>query len=150
MQIRFIMQMTERSTNLSHEWWRWDHQVASSQLTVRHYKCECCSLLVILKYNQPTQFREAPHLSVHYKTQKNNWIDKDIFLDWFTSVFCLPEVKQHLKTRSMSQPCVTCILLLDNQRAHHLNSNWYLSANVQCYLPSDVTWLVQPTDLGIT
>jgi hypothetical protein len=64
--------------------------VASSQLIVCHYKRECCILLATLKYNQPTQFGEAPYLSVHYKAQKNNWMDKDIFLDWFTSVFFLP------------------------------------------------------------
>jgi hypothetical protein len=56
------------------------------------------SLLVIQKYNQPTQFSEAPHLPVFYKAQKNNWMDKDIFLDWYNSVFFLPEVKEHLKT----------------------------------------------------
>jgi hypothetical protein len=77
-------------------------------------------------------------------------MDKDIFLDWYNSVFFLPEVKEHLKTWSMSQPCVKCILLLENYTAHHLNSKWYLRANVQCYLPSNVTWFVQPTDLGIT
>jgi hypothetical protein len=51
---------------------------------------------VIRKHNQPTQF-EA-HLSVHYKAQKNKWMDKDIFLDWFIFVFFPAEVKQHLKT----------------------------------------------------
>jgi hypothetical protein len=99
MLIRFIMQMTEMSNKLSHDWWSWDHQVATSHLmvpqnhkTLCHCKCKCCSLLVIHKYNQPTQFRKAPRLPVHYKAQKIFWMDKDIFLDCVTSMFFLPKL----------------------------------------------------------
>jgi hypothetical protein len=53
-------------------------------------------LLVTGKYNRPRAFKGISHLPVLYKAQKSAWMDKDNFLEWFTSLF-VPEVTQNLK-----------------------------------------------------
>jgi hypothetical protein len=60
-------------------------------------------LLLIGNYYWPRAFKEVSHLPVHYKAQKSSWMDKNIFLDWYTSEF-VPEVKQNFK--KLSKPPV--------------------------------------------
>jgi hypothetical protein len=88
-------------------------------------------------------------LPVHDKAQKYSWVYKGIFLDWFTSAF-VPEVKQNFKILG-KPPYSKRILLLDNCRAHQPKYHLILdSRNIYpCYLPPNVTCLVQPMNHGI-
>jgi hypothetical protein len=49
------------------------------------------------------------YLPVHYKAQNSSWMDKETFLDWFTSVF-VSEVEQNIKKLGRPQK-PNCILL---------------------------------------
>ncbi|XP_053556272.1 jerky protein homolog [Bombina bombina] len=106
-------------------------------------------LLVIGKYKRPRAFKGILHLPVTYKAQKNAWMDKDIFQDWFVNDF-IPSVRQNLT--NLGKPANTkCLLLLDNCRAHPHESKLVSDCGniFASYLPPNVTSLIQPMDQGV-
>lgn len=81
-------------------------------------------------------------LPVWYRHQKNGWMDKTIFEEWFTKQF-VPKVKTFLSTKNLPQ---VAVLLVDNCRSH-----MYLHVDgiEIVFLPPNVTSLIQPLDQGI-
>lgn len=105
--------------------------------------------VLIGKYKKPRCFKnvDMKALPVHYVSQKNAWMDTDIFESWFHVEF-IPTVKHHLQ--SLGLPC-KAILLIDNCAAHS-------SEDILCsdddqiqaiFLPPNTTAVIQPLDGGI-
>ncbi|KAG8175469.1 hypothetical protein JTE90_004161 [Oedothorax gibbosus] len=55
-------------------------------------------------------------ISGEKRSQKNAWMDQEIFLDWFIHTF-VPSVRNHLRENGKSEDTKVW-LLLDNCRAH--------------------------------
>ncbi|XP_033225749.1 tigger transposable element-derived protein 2-like [Belonocnema kinseyi] len=103
-------------------------------------------LLIIGKYAKPRCFTNVnmESLPATYAAQISAWMDRVLFLKWFTEVF-LPEVRKKHPDSSRR-----VLLLLDNAPAHpsaeELNA---IDETVQVkYLPPNVTALMQPMDQG--
>ena len=82
-----------------------------------------------------------------YQSQKNAWVNRVIFNDWFQNCF-LSDVKKKL-TELGQEP--KALLLLDNCLAHP-NEDELVSSNgriVAKFLPSNVTSLIQSMDQGV-
>ncbi|BFZ00329.1 hypothetical protein BsWGS_03368 [Bradybaena similaris] len=106
-------------------------------------------LVVIGKFIRPRALKGVLHLPVDYRAQKNAWMDRTIFSDWFHHHF-VPAVKNHLSTVP-NLPNSKAVLLLDNCRAHP-STNDLISECGQIFtilLPPNSTSLIQPMDQGI-
>ena len=106
-------------------------------------------LLLIGKAKNPRCFRNLNKeaLPVVYRSQKNAWVDRDIFRDWFFNCF-VPETKQRLSELGQEEKA---ILFLDNCSAHP-SEDELVSADGKItakFLPPNVTALVQPMDQGV-
>ena len=106
-------------------------------------------LLLIRKAKNPRCFRNLNKeaLPVVYRSQKNAWVDRDIFRDWFFNCF-VPETKQRLSELGQEKKA---ILFLDNCSAHP-SEDELVSADGKItakFLPPNVTSLVQPMDQGV-
>uniref|UniRef100_UPI00398EFE75 jerky protein homolog n=1 Tax=Pristiophorus japonicus TaxID=55135 RepID=UPI00398EFE75 len=106
------------------------------------------SLLVIDKSRKPRALKGIAHLPISYKAQKSTWMDKGIFMEWFSTEF-VPQVRENMKT--IGKPNGKCVLLLDNCRAHPHESKLVSSCGniFACYLSPNVTSLIQPMDQGV-
>ena len=86
-------------------------------------------------------------LPVHNYSQRNAWVDSDIFLNWFHSQF-VPSVTKHLQEQGIP---IKALLVLDNAPAHPDPAT--LAAKEggikAMYLPPNTTSLVQPMDQGV-
>ncbi|XP_054744414.1 jerky protein homolog-like [Anastrepha obliqua] len=102
-------------------------------------------LFVIGKSAKPRAFKNwnPSSLPVYYKSQKSEWMNSDLFKEWFNLEF-VPKVKKHLK--SVNLP-IKAILVLDNAPTHPHDCAVYEIKLV--YLPPNVTSLVQPMDQGV-
>uniref|UniRef100_UPI00398F1AAA jerky protein homolog n=1 Tax=Pristiophorus japonicus TaxID=55135 RepID=UPI00398F1AAA len=105
-------------------------------------------LLVIGKSRKPQALKGIAHLPVNFKAQKSAWLDKDIFMEWFSTEF-IPQTRENMK--KIGKPNGKCVLLLDNCRAHPHESKLVSSCGniFACYLPPNVTSLIQPMDQGV-
>lgn len=104
-------------------------------------------LLIIGKSKNPRKLAGITHLPVAYKDQKNAWMDQDIFMYWFKTVF-VPSVMNELEAKGAKEPRKEkVILLIDNCRAHPTEIQ-YGNITVM-FLPPNVTSLIQPMDQGI-
>ena len=82
-------------------------------------------------------------LPVTYKSQRNAWMNSEIFAEWFTKEF-VPAVKRHQRLQNIHSP--KALLLIDNCSAHpdELSSR---DGSVTCmFLPTNTTSLIQPMD----
>ena len=82
-----------------------------------------------------------------YRSQKNAWVDRDIFRDWFFNCF-VPETKQRLSELGEEEKA---ILFLDNCSAHP-SEDELMSADGKItakFLPPNVTALLKPMDQGV-
>ncbi|CAK1591760.1 unnamed protein product [Parnassius mnemosyne] len=70
-------------------------------------------LLVDGKSKNPRAFKST-HLPICYRAQKNAWVTKDLFLEWFKTKF-VPAIRRHLLSVNLP-PQV--LLLLDNCPGH--------------------------------
>lgn len=85
-------------------------------------------------------------LPVTYKSQRNAWMNSEIFAEWFTKEF-VPAVKRHQRLQNIHSP--KALLLIDNCSAHpdELSS---CDGSVTCmFLPPNTTSLIQPMDQGV-
>ena len=85
-------------------------------------------------------------LPVTYKSQRNAWMNSEIFGEWFTKEF-VPAVKRHQRSQKIRSP--KALLLIDNCSAHpdELSSR---DGSVTCmFLPPNTTSLIQPMDQGV-
>jgi hypothetical protein len=72
--------MLHSFTSFNHK--AWDHVLTRTN-AAGTYKVK---LPVATKYNQDKAFNEGFHLLFHYTAQKSFYMDKEMFLDLFTSV----------------------------------------------------------------
>lgn len=86
-------------------------------------------------------------LPVHYYSQKNAWVNSEIFNDWFHNQF-VPAVTKHLKEKGLP---VKALLLLDNAPAHPDAASLVSQEGTikAMYLPPNTTALFQPMDQGV-
>ena len=85
-------------------------------------------------------------LSVIYKSQRNAWMNSEIFAEWFKKDF-VPAVKSHQRSQNIRSP--KALLLIDNGSAHpdELSSR---DGSITClFLPPNTTFLIQPMDQGV-
>ena len=106
-------------------------------------------LLVIGKSCRPRCFKNInmTSLPVIYKSQKNAWVNTQIFLSWFHDHF-VPYVQYHLRLIGQEPKA---FLLLDNCSAHP-DEETLVSQDglvIAKFLPPNVTSLIQPMDQGV-
>ena len=85
-------------------------------------------------------------LPVIYKSQRNPWMNSEIFVEWFSKEFA-PAVKRHQRLQNIRSPKAQ--LMIDNCSAHpsELSSP---DGSVMCmFLPLSTTSLIQPMDQGV-
>ena len=104
--------------------------------------------VVIGKSAKPRCFKHVnmDALPAIYKSQRNAWMNSEIFAEWFKKDF-VPAVKSH--QRSQNIRCPKALLLIDNCSAHpdELSSH---DGSVTClFLPPNTTSLIQPMDQGV-
>lgn len=104
-------------------------------------------LLMIGKSKSPKALTGIKHLPVAYRNQKNAWMNQEIFVNWFKTVF-VPSAINKLKTRGKPEDSKV-ILLIDNCRAHPSDSELSHGNISTMFLPPNVTSLIQPMDQGI-
>lgn len=103
-------------------------------------------LLLIGKSKNPRCFKNVK-IPLTYKSQKNAWMNADLFVEWFQHTF-VPEVKQFQQNIGKEGKV---LLLLDNAPSHP--SAETLNAindkfEVQ-FFPPNVTSLIQPMDQSV-
>lgn len=116
----------------------------------------CCSnasgthklrLLVIGKSKKPRALKNIAiqALPVSYTNQKNSWMSRDIFKQWFFDKF-VPKVEKHLEEKKLPRQA---LLLIDNAPSHPEVED-LKSGNIKAmFLPANVTSLIQPMDQGV-
>ena len=85
-------------------------------------------------------------LPVIYKSQRNTWINSEIFAEWFSKEF-VPAVKRHQCLQNIRSS--KALLLIDNcsARPDELSRR---DGYVKCmFLPPNTTSLIQPMDQGV-
>lgn len=102
-------------------------------------------LLLIGRSTKPECFKNVKTMLVHYRSHPNGWIDREIFIDWYTRIF-LPSAKWKASGRNNK-----FLLLLDNAPSHptaeELNSIDEFCTVV--FLPQNVLALFQPMNQGV-
>ncbi|GBL81296.1 Jerky -like [Araneus ventricosus] len=104
-------------------------------------------LLVIGKSKNPRALKNImiQALPVSYTNQKNSYMNKDIFKQWFFDEFG-PKVEKHLEEKELPRQA---LLLIDNAPSH-LEVEDLKSGNIKAmFLPANVTSLIQPMDQGV-
>ena len=104
--------------------------------------------VLIGKSTKPRCFKNVnmDPLPVIYKSQRNAWMNSEIFAEWFSKEF-VPAVKRHQRLQNIRSP--KALLLIDNCSAHpdELSSR---DGSVTCmFLPPNTTSLIQPMDQGV-
>lgn len=82
-----------------------------------------------------------------YRGQKNAWVTRDLFIDWFNNEF-VPSVRRHLS--SINFP-MEAVLLLDNCPGHPYADELH-SENGKIFamfLPPNTTAMIQPMDQNV-
>lgn len=85
-------------------------------------------------------------LPVIYKSQRNAWMNSEIFAEWFKKSF-VPAVKSQQSSQNIRSQ--KSVLLIDNCSAHpdELSSH---DGSVTClFLPQNTISLIQPMDQGV-
>ena len=104
-------------------------------------------LFVIGKSKSPRALKNIKNLPVIYRSQKNSWMDLDLFQDWFNNHFVL-EVHANFRKEGLPEDSKV-LLLLDNCRAHPPSSELRKGNVFTMFLPPNVTSLIQPMNQGI-
>ena len=104
--------------------------------------------VMIGKFAKPRCFKNVNMnaLPVIYKSQRNVWMNSEIFAEWFQKDFVLA-VKRHQRAQNIHSP--KALLLMDNCSAHpeELKTR---DGSVTCmFLSRNTTSLIQPMDQGV-
>uniref|UniRef100_A0A5S6QBR1 DDE-1 domain-containing protein n=1 Tax=Trichuris muris TaxID=70415 RepID=A0A5S6QBR1_TRIMR len=86
-----------------------------------------------------------PCLPVIWRSNKNKWITRSLFREWFTSYFCLA-VKEYCQAKNVESKA---LLVLDNAPGHPPDLNDLCDAVRVALLPSNTSCLIQPMDQGV-
>ncbi|CAH3998215.1 unnamed protein product [Pieris brassicae] len=100
-------------------------------------------LLVVGKSKNPRAFKST-RLPVCYRAQKNAWVTKDLFLEWFKTEF-VPAVRRYLLSVNLPPQAM---LLLENCPGHPsadelVSEDGHIFA---MFLPPNTTACIQPMD----
>ncbi|CAK9820010.1 Tigger transposable element-derived protein 2 [Anthophora quadrimaculata] len=100
--------------------------------------------LVIYKYRNPRALKHSLHrLPVVFKNQKNAWINRELFIDWYENHF-KPSVRRYQLRKGI---CGKAVLLVDNCTGHQVPEDMQDKDNFQIvYLPPNTTSLIQPME----
>ncbi|CAK9813740.1 Tigger transposable element-derived protein 2 [Anthophora plagiata] len=103
--------------------------------------------LVIYKYRNPRGLKHLLHrLPVIFKSQRNAWIDRELFINWYQNYF-KPSVRTYQLRKGL---CGKVVLSLDNCTSHQVPEDIQDQDNFQImYLPPNTTSFIQPMDQGI-
>lgn len=84
-------------------------------------------------------------LPVIWRSNKNGWVTRAVFQEWFTKCFS-PAVKKYYQSKNLKN---RTLLILDNAPGHPPNLD-ELTDDVQVvFLPPNTTSLLQPMDQGV-
>lgn len=85
-------------------------------------------------------------LPVIFRSQKNPWMDQDLFVDWYVNHF-KPSVRQFHSEKGISGKT---ILLLEYRLGHKMPPNYLENDNFEImYFPPNTSSILQPMDQGI-
>ncbi|XP_029055048.2 jerky protein homolog-like [Osmia bicornis bicornis] len=102
--------------------------------------------LVVHKHKKPRALKHSLHrLPVCYKSQKNAWVDREIFQDWYEQHF-KPSVREYQIKKGITGKVV---LLLDNCASHQVPLSEDDDTFSVKYLPPNTPALLQPMDQGV-
>lgn len=103
-------------------------------------------LLMIGKSAKPRCFKNV-QIPINYTNQKSAWMSGEIFINWFSNDF-IPSVKKFRKDNKLTGPV---LLILDNAPTHPSEDilNKIDESFKVCFLPPNVTALLQPMDQGV-
>ncbi|XP_032875006.1 jerky protein homolog [Amblyraja radiata] len=104
-------------------------------------------LAVLGKSQRPRCFKGVTNLPVHYYVNKNAWVTREMFTNWFNNHF-VPAARAHCRKAGLVENC-KILLLLDNCSAHPPAEVLVKNNVFSIYLPPNVTSLIQPCDQGI-
>ncbi|XP_032880836.1 jerky protein homolog-like isoform X2 [Amblyraja radiata] len=104
-------------------------------------------LAVLGKSKRPRCFKGVTNLPVHYYANKNAWVTREMFTNWFNNHF-VPAARAHCRKAGLVENC-KIVLLLDNCSAHPPAEVLVKNNVFGIYLPPNVTSLIQPCDQGI-
>lgn len=97
-------------------------------------------LMVIGKAKNPRCFKDCVLPEIHYRSSKNAWQTRQLFEEWFTTVF-IPNVTEHLKRSGLP---IKALLIVDNASCH---STTISTENFTViFIPPNTTSLIQPLD----
>ena len=106
-------------------------------------------LVLIHKSLNPRCFKNLNKsaLPVKYYSQRNAWMDSDIFKKWFEAEF-VPAVTKHLKDKGLEPKA---LLLMDNAPSHPSGTVLVSKDKkiTMMFLPANTTALIQPMDQGV-
>ena len=103
---------------------------------------------MIGKFAKPRCFKNVnmDALPVIHKSQRNAWMNSEIFAEWFKKDF-VPAVKRHQCAQNI---CLPKALLLINNCSAHPQELKTRDGSVTCmFLPPNTTSLIQPMDQGV-
>ncbi|GBM60221.1 Jerky -like [Araneus ventricosus] len=84
-------------------------------------------------------------LRVSHTNQKNSWMNRVIFKQWFFDEF-VPKVEKHLEEKKLSRQA---LLFIDNALSHPEVED-LKNGNIKAmFLPANVTSLILPMDQGL-
>ncbi|XP_055487432.1 jerky protein homolog isoform X3 [Leucoraja erinacea] len=104
-------------------------------------------LAVLGKSQRPRCFKGVTNLPVHYYANKNAWVTREMFTNWFNNHF-VPAARAHCRKAGLVENC-KIVLLLDNCSAHPPAEVLVKNNVFGIYLPPNATTLIQPCDQGI-
>ena len=106
-------------------------------------------LMLVGKAANPRCFKNVNKaaLPVSYYSQRNTWVDTQVFSDWFHQHF-VPAVTRYMCDKDLP---VKAVLLMDNAPAHPEASGLVSKEGgiKAMYLPPNTTALTQPMDHGV-
>ena len=104
--------------------------------------------VMIGKFAKPRCFKNVnmEALPVIYKSQRNAWMNSEIFAEWFKKDF-VPSVKRHQRAQNIRSP--KALLLIDNCSAHPQELKTRDGSVTCMFLPPNTTSLIQPMDQGV-
>ncbi|UYV78584.1 hypothetical protein LAZ67_16002071 [Cordylochernes scorpioides] len=91
--------------------------VAKNAMSGPGYKASKARITAM--FANPLRFKGIKKLPVIYKKQKNSWMDTNIFIGWYDTVF-IPKVKKK-KHQIATGKSGNALLLIDNATSHPSN-----------------------------
>ncbi|XP_043263273.1 jerky protein homolog-like [Colletes gigas] len=102
-------------------------------------------LLFIYKYQNPRALKNCGTLPVVYTFQKQAWVNRQIFADWYENHFKSSVKQYQLENKYQGKT----ILLVDNCQGHIIETDDEEEQFEIIFLPPNTTSIIEPMDQGI-